>query len=380
MEISRRFWPCPEDHLRALSPENAVVYFCPDRLAEAARTFAAGFPGLVTYAVKANDRPEVISTLAQAGIRAFDVASPAEMAGVRRTVPGAALHYNNPVRSDYEVRQAMELGVVSYAVDSASELERLLRHLRPDGLEIAVRFKLPVAGAAYDFGTKFGAEPRQAAGLLRRVADAGFLPSLTFHPGTQCPDPRAWRSYIAAAASIADAAGVVLARLNVGGGFAADRGPAGVAETHVPVFEAIAQEARTAFREPPALICEPGRALASEACAVAARVKAVRDDGAVFLNDGIYGQFAEAPLIGLVGRIRVIGPGGARCGALCPRRVFGPTCDSIDRLPGEVPLPEDLAEGDYLLVAGMGAYCEVTSTRFNGYGETENVTVARLSS
>jgi ornithine decarboxylase len=33
----------------------------------------------------------------------------------------------------------------------------------PEGCEISPRFKLPVAGAAYDFGSKFGASVELAA-------------------------------------------------------------------------------------------------------------------------------------------------------------------------------------------------------------------------
>jgi hypothetical protein len=54
-----------------------------------------------------------------------------------------------------------------------------------------------------------------------------------------------------------------------------------------------------------------------------------------------------------------------------PRIVFGPTCDSVDRLPGELVLPGDLAEGDYVDLAGHGAYSTVTNTRFNGFGELQ---------
>lgn len=57
-----------------------------------------------------------------------------------------------------------------------------------------------------------------------------------------------------------------------------------------------------------------------------------------------------------------------RTGKPVGRIVFGPTCDSVDRLPGEVALPSDMDEGDYVLVQGMGAYSVVTNTRFNGFG------------
>ena len=64
-----------------------------------------------------------------------------------------------------------------------------------------------------------------------------------------------------------------------------------------------------------------------------------------------------------------VGPDGTRrLGAAKPRVVFGPTCDSLDRLPDGLPLPEDAQTGDYLLFGGMGAYSIAMSTAFNGYG------------
>ena len=60
--------------------------------------------------------------------------------------------------------------------------------------------------------------------------------------------------------------------------------------------------------------------------------------------------------------------------------MFGPTCDSIDRLPETVLLPVDLAEEDYLVFAGMGAYSSAIATRFNGYGPDAMITVAGFAS
>ena len=57
------------------------------------------------------------------------------------------------------------------------------------------------------------------------------------------------------------------------------------------------------------------------------------------------------------------------------RVVFGPTCDSVDRLPGEISLPDNIQEGDYVVFHGAGAYSVVTNTRFNGFGERRQLTV-----
>lgn len=366
----------PVTHIRRERPDHAVIYFCPRVLQQTAARFLEGFPGLVTYAVKANDRAEVLENLAAAGITAFDVASPAEMAAVRRIAPEARLHYNNPVRSRDEIAIARAEGVVSWSVDDPGELDKITP--AAEGAEVAVRLKLPVAGAAYDFGEKFGADPETAAELLRAVVAHGMRPAMTFHPGTQCADPAAWDAYILAAAGVAERAGVRLERLNVGGGFPAHRD--GSAPDLERIFDAIGRSVTAAFgAEAPALVCEPGRAMVAEAFTLAARVKAVRADGRVYLNDGIYGGLSELRDIGPTDRVRVVAPDGTpRAGAGPERVVYGPTCDSLDRLPARLALPETMAEGDYLLISGMGAYSLAIATRFNGYGLGDPVTVSRL--
>ncbi len=374
MGISETIWTNPVEFLRATGPNDPVLFLSPAALQAQARRFLEGFPGLVTYAVKANPEEAVILNLSAAGVNAFDVASPEEIALIRRLVPDAVLHYNNPVRARHEIAFAVGEGVASYSVDSLSELDKLFAHVPvtcADGsrVEITARFKLPVAGAAYDFGAKFGATEPLATEILRRIAARGYDASLTFHPGTQCTDPAAWDAYIRAARRIGEGAGVRPARLNVGGGFPSHRTRAETPAMDA-IFRLIGRVTGEVFGDhAPALVCEPGRGMVADAYALLARVKALRDDSHVFLNDGIYGALTEQPLMGMTDRITVYSADGSRrSGAPRPRVVFGPTCDSVDRLPGEPPLPDDMQEGDYLLMQGMGAYSVVTNTRFNGFG------------
>lgn len=377
MQHSKPVTDTPADYLAQQAPDAPILFFAPSVLQDTARRFQSAFDGLVTYAVKANDRPEILSNLVAAGISTFDVASPAEMRAVRAACGHAVLHYNNPVRSAAEVQAGIEAGVASWSVDDPAELAKLENVPRTS--EVAVRFALPIKGAAYDFGAKFGATPDLAAQLLRKVAEKGFTPSLCFHPGTQCNDPEAWGSYVTQAARIAAMAGVRLSRLNIGGGFAADRG----FETpdHGAVFATVKAALASAFADhPPKLLCEPGRAMVAGSCVLATRIKAMRDAGeVVFLNDGIYGGLPDLRDMGLSGLVQVLGPKGMRSGGVKPRIVFGPTCDSLDRLPDGLPLPDDAAVGDYVMFGGMGAYSIAMSTAFNGYGVQQVEMVAALN-
>ena len=150
---------------RALNPQQPVFCFAPQALRANAARFRKGFPGEVSYAVKANSASVVIAAMAEAGIKVFDVASIAEMEVVAAAAPGARLHYHNPVKSRQEIAEASAIhGCRRFALDDVGELAKILEVVRGvAGIELAVRFRLPPHGAAaHDFSTKFGADPRGA--------------------------------------------------------------------------------------------------------------------------------------------------------------------------------------------------------------------------
>jgi len=365
---------------RALDPQHPIFLFSQEKLRSRARRFQLGFPGEVSYAVKCNPGAHVLSTLAAAGIGVFDVASVEEMEAVRAAAPEAELHYHNPVKSRRELRDAWErFGCRRYAVDDMQEIEKIEAITGGGkGIEIAVRFRLPRLGgsSAHDFSTKFGATREEAAVLLAEVAKRGMSPVLTFHPGSQCVDPVAYVRHIEAAARIATEAGVSLSKLNVGGGFPAPYAGWDVPELEV-FFAAIAEAVEANFgASRPQLECEPGRGMVATSTSLLTRVKMVKPArGEVFLNDGIYGALMEiAQVPDIVPPHHVVRPeGGHR--ALRDFTIYGPTCDPLDRLPVAFPLPEDIAEDDFIEFRHTGAYGAATATRFNGYAPAAVVRV-----
>ena len=373
MKASFTFTGTPKHYIASQMPDLPILFFNPIALRNRLEVFQKGFPGLVTYAIKANDAPEVLENLSMAGLQTFDVASPAEIMQVRGLCPDATLHYNNPVRSIREIQLGIKAGVASWAVDCMSELEKLIQN--GVGGEIAVRLHLPMGGSAYNFGEKFGACPDDAVRLLRRVAEAGYQTAMTFHVGTQCTDYSAWDQYINACRDIVLHANVSLDRLNVGGGFPAHR--ENFAPDLAAAFASISEAAKSTFcANAPTLVCEPGRALVSDCYQLLVRVKGQKTGNILYLNDGIYGAMAEWRDIGPIKRLEVIRPSGDTITSPCADfTIFGPTCDSLDRLPESVSLPRTIQDGDYILISGMGAYSNATCTPFNGYGAVERVTI-----
>ncbi len=55
--------------------------------------------------------------------------------------------------------------------------------------------------------------------------------------------------------------------------------------------------------------------------------------------------------------------------------LFGPTCDSADRMKGPFWLPEDVREGDWIEIGQLGAYGACLRTAFNGFDRARLVEV-----
>jgi len=365
--------------ISAVAPDYPLYCFCPGQLQAQSRRFQQGFPGKVAYAVKANAHPRIVATLADSGLRHFDVASMNEVALVRDLVPDATLLYDNPVKSRDEIGRAYrDFGVRSFALDDAIELQKIADQVgRDTNVQMNVRFKLPKVMPAQDLSSKFGATMDVAADLLRQVVAMGYRPALTFHPGSQCTDPLAYDEYIAGSAAVVAAAGVQLSMLNVGGGF-----PVPYANASVPplveYFGAVGKAWRQYFPGATGeLVCEPGRSMAADCVSLLTRVKHRRAGRIVYLNDGIYGGLLEHLVFKISTPVRAYRDGRLLDGANAEFEVFGPTCDSTDRLPLTVPLPEQLGEGDWVEFGLMGAYGSATATRFNGFESDQYVEVGQ---
>ena len=92
--------------------------------------------------------------------------------------------------------------------------------------------------------------------------------------------------------------------------------------------------------------------------------------GSVYINDGSYGTLYDAAHFKWSFPTRLIRPEGRHSSRLKAFKLFGPTCDSADVIPGPIFLPEDIQEGDVIEFGVLGAYGVSMQTRFNGYGET----------
>jgi ornithine decarboxylase len=350
----------------SLQPTEPVYCVYPAVLRSLAQGFLRGFPGRVLYAVKANPEPRIIEPLWSAGIRHFDTASIAEMRTVQRVAAEAVCYFMAPVKFPGAMREAFASHRVrNCVIDHIDELERVTSEAPARELTIFVRMAAHAPQAIYHLSEKFGASEDRAVELLQAVARSGARPALAFNVGSLVCHPDAYVNAIGSAASVLKRSGVEIEWLDVGGGFPR-RYPEPVAEPIERFFAAISA-AKGVLPGSVELLAEPGRALVADGVSLVTRVLH-RDGDRLYLNDGVWGSLIEPWQS--QGRFRfptrVLRGGTVLAEASASFTVFGPTCDSLDRLPKPLPLPRSIATGDWLEFGVIGAYSLSNRTAFNG--------------
>jgi ornithine decarboxylase len=366
----------PLDLVRERSPERPYALVRKDAAAVAGRWFQDNFKGDVLYAVKANPSDWVIETLWANGVSKFDVASLPEIELVARAAPGATMAFMHPVKSRAAITQAyFDYGVKTFSFDTHEELQKILDATGgAKDLNLMVRLAVQAEGAAYSLSGKFGVSMEQAPALLlaaRRATDE--LMGVAFHVGSQCMRPTAYQAAMAQASRALVRAGVFADVVDVGGGF-----PSVYPGMTPPPMQEYVDSIHRGFdemmvAETTELWCEPGRALVAESTSILCKVELKKGD-ALYLNDGSYGSLFDAAHAKWPFPVKMVRDDAKNevepSSELKPFRFYGPTCDSIDHLPGPFWLPEDVNEGDYVEIGMLGAYGVAMNTRFNGYGDT----------
>lgn len=366
-----RTFDTPWDLIRHIEPVRPIACGRPHLVEIAASFFVKNFPGDTLYAVKANPSPWVLKTLYNAGIRHFDVASEREMEAVHALFSDVRMSFMHPVKSRHAIRRAyFEFGIRTFAFDCETELNKILDETGyARDLTLCIRVAVSNQGAELPIDGKFGASHAATVDLLKKARPQVESLGLSFHPGSQCMDPYAWSVHCEALSRMIIEAGVPVEIIDVGGGF-----PVAYPGKEPPAMTAFVQAITAAFKRMPVgadteLWCEPGRALVAEGTSILTHIDLVKGN-TLFINDGAFGTLYDAVHCSWAYPTRLI----RNCKSepsdrLKAFRLFGPTCDSADMVPGPFFLPEDVREGDVIEIGTLGAYGVCMQTQFNGYGE-----------
>ena len=336
--------------------------------------FASALPDTrVFYAVKANPAPEILDLLAGLG-SCFDTASVTEIE--QALAAGATpdrISFGNTIKKEKDIARAYALGIRLFAVDCEAEVEKIAR-AAPGGESV-----LPHLVRRRGRGMAAVAQVRLCAGHGGRVLEhahrLGLVAhGLSFHVGSQQPNPRMWdRALKVSAAIFRDLAerGVQLAMINLGGGF-----PTRYLKD-VPTIKTYGQTIFRALRRHfgnriPETIIEPGRGMVGNAGIIEAEVVLISKKSDedkqrwVYLDIGKFNGLAET----MDEMIRYPIRTPYDDDPLGPCVVAGPSCDSVDVLYEKEPylLPISLEIGAKVLIEGTGAYTTTySSVGFNGF-------------
>lgn len=362
-------FPDVRSMVAALKPSYPVYCLRPAVIRERAKRFLELFPGRVLYAVKCNPHPRILKELYDAGIRHFDTASLPEIALVRESFPDAGAYFMHPVKGRAVIHTADRVyGIDTFVIDHPHELIKVLDETGgAEGLTIVVRVKTPpVDGTFYHLAAKFGADVERSVALLKEAHSRGAQLGLCFHVGSQCLVPGAYTQALAIIGEVLAKAQLPIQVLDVGGGF-----PAQYLTNTVPPLESYVAEIEAGvkalnLRRDCTLMCEPGRALVAEGVSLVTQVQ-LRKDDQLYINDGIYGSLSEMVTASLRLPARVVRLKGEPARQTKSFTVSGPTCDSLDVLPGTFELPVDTQEGDWIEIDRVGAYSHALASRFNGF-------------
>ena len=282
----------------------------------------------------------------------------------------------NPVRLEGDAAKAQALhDTRHFMIDHASGLGPLLDEIDPRTSVVFARMAVSHHSAMVDLSTKFGAPPDDMPGLLEAIHESGAEAALAFNVGTGVTEPEAYLYAMGLAREVLANTTFPVRLLDIGGGF-----PRPYPGFPVPPLDEFFAAIRGIRHELPLagdseILAEPGRGLSAPGLSAVTRVL-LRKEDRLYLNDGMYGAFWELRFKGHVRyparTYREATPLG---GKLRSFRLFGPTCDSSDELPGTVELPANIDVGDFIEFGSIGAYSLSGKTDFNGFHSEDVVTI-----
>lgn len=327
------------------------------------------------YAIKSNPDRKILQVLREFGA-GFDCASQKEIEEVLALgVSSKNIIFANPVKAVSHLEFAACVGVEVVTADSTSELVKIAQH-HPEA-KVLIRMKPDDSNSICKFSTKFGATEEEAKEIIGLAARLGVnIIGTSFHVGSGCQSAQTFVDIIKTCSNVFKFGaiyGFKMRLLDIGGGFP------GMNAVHAgDSFETMAMHINGSierdFRAFPDLevIAEPGRYFSSSAFSLVTSVvgkKHFKTDGGekgfkYYIDEGVYGGFNCIIFDHYSPPLEILNPREST--ASYESTVFGPTCDSMDKV-GEMRLPE-LEIGDRLFVESFGAYTSTSSSVFNGFG------------
>ena len=329
---------------------------------------------LLAYSLKANGNLALLQELSALGCGA-DITSGGELyRALRAGIPAERIVFAGVGKTEVEIGEALDAGILAFNVESRSELERIDAVASAKGVpaRFAIRVNPDVLAitpheytATGHLETKFGVPWDETRALYAWAHDRPFLQAvgIDVHIGSQITDPKPYETALDRILPLVEelrSSGVTLDYLDIGGGY-------GISYDGEPGLDVSELARRIGPRVSAAglrLVLEPGRALVGEAGVMLTRVQYVKRGNKTFLIvDGGMSELIRPSHYGGYHQIEPVGPVDELATGTVD--VVGPICETGDflALDREMPVP---AEGALLAVRTSGAYGFSMSSNYNG--------------
>jgi diaminopimelate decarboxylase/aspartate kinase len=363
------WWMKRRDELLELAEKeaNAYVYDRASVLDAANRLLGLQNVDRILYAVKANFNAELLRTLYAAGVD-LECVSPGEVEWLEKVIPDldtARILFtpNFAPRSEYEWAKDQGLQVT---LDNLYPLQAWPEVFA--GTKLFVRID-PGRGRGHHehvktagVHSKFGVPRFEVKELKRLVNEAGAeVIGIHAHSGSGILDNNNWRNVAGELVQIAEQFPAVES-IDLGGGLGVPEKP-GDKPIDLAEVDATLAEIRSTYPQYK-LWLEPGRYIVSQAGVLLTHVTQTKGKGEMryigvgagmntLIRPVLYGAYHE-----IVNLTRADEAPSETV------TVVGPICESGDRLGSDRLLPPT-KEGDVILIANVGAYGYVMSSRYN---------------
>jgi diaminopimelate decarboxylase len=344
----------------------------------------AGRNALICYAMKANSSLAILQVFAQAGC-GFDIVSGGELARVLAAgATPSKIIFSGVGKTRAEMRQALEIGIACFNVESEAELEVLSEVALSMGTtaRISIRVNPNVDPKTHPYistglkGNKFGVAHERTVATYQRAATLKGLKvvGIDCHIGSQITTAE---PYLDAMDRVLDlvqaveAAGVPIHHIDFGGGlgidYSGDTPPAadGLWSQLLAKIDARGYGGKQ-------LMIEPGRSLVGNAGVCVSEVLYLKpgEQKNFCIIDAAMNDLPRPAMYQAHHSIVAVAP---RAGATTCYEVVGPVCESGDWIGHDRDL--NVQQGELVAVLSAGAYCMSMASNYNTRGRAAEVLV-----
>ena len=375
--------------LSQLAREHGTPLFVYSKAAmlSALAAYQRGFAGRqaqICYAMKANSSLAILQVFAEAGC-GFDIVSGGELARVLAAGGDPAkVIFSGVGKTRHEMKQALQVGIACFNVESEAELDVLSEVAVSLGKQapVSLRVNPNVDPKTHPYistglkGNKFGIAHENAVQVYQHAASLPGLKvvGIDFHIGSQITDSTPYMDAVDRMLDLVEEvekSGVPIHHLDFGGGLGINYNGETPPLADVLCEKLLAKLDARGYGQRKIMV-EPGRSLVGNAGVCLTEV--------LYLKPGEQKNFCiidaamnDLPRPAMYQAFHQIVPVQPRPGDGVVYDVVGPVCESGDWIGRDRQLR--VAAGDVLAVLSAGAYCMSMASNYNTRGRAAEILV-----